>query len=353
MNLSTAPERRLSVGYTASNSYLNPGLLVCADRSCELEYESDHTGNLLFASFRQPVLRAFELGLTAGTYRMSEIPGFSPLHQLANDSVLETFHRGILGEDSLPTLSGAPEGRQVFTMTDLDGRRLRLEPEHTYVLPLRLDLTRYFGLRETERVRMSLNAGMHVSIPLQGDVEKSTGHTAFSRGVDTGVSANFIRVRRLSANVSSTFHLQLARFRHDVHVVNQNSPLHGDDNYRSQYALTYGLRFDGTFRRRAACSFVLSQMSSSAHFDKEHYWTWDPLIFEGGNNLRGAILAANDYGFLSFGCEFRGRQYQVSLVEDIGGFSEIFSDDGAGSSYDPDLAVGVSVSWLIGSRTGD
>lgn len=351
-NLRLAPERRLNVAYTASNTYLNPGFLVCADRSCQLEYESDHTGNLLHASYRQPLLRAFEIGVTVGTYQMNNIAGFSPIHQLASDSFLEFFHEDILREDSLPTLSGAPDGRQVFTMTDLDGRRLTLEPERSYALPLRIDLTRYVDIRQTGRVRMALNAGLHLAVPLEGDVDLAAGKSAFSRGLDFGLSANFIRVRRLTANVSSTFHVQLARFRHDVHVKNPNSPLHGDDDQRSQYALTYGLRFDGTFRGRAPCSFGMSQLTMSSQFDKSRYWAWDPVVFEGGNNLRGAILGSNDYGVLSFGCEFRGRQYQVSFAEDIGGFSQAFSDDGSGTSYDPDLAVGVAVSWVVGSRAG-
>ena len=352
MNLRLGPERRFSAGYTASNSYLNPDLLVCNDRSCQLEYESDHTGNLLFASINQPIFRAFELGFTVGTYQMDNIVALAVPHQLVTDSTLRTFHDDILSEDSLPELSSAPDGRQVFTMTDLGGRRLTLRPERHYALPLRVDLTRYFDIRQTANTRMSLNAGVHVAIPLEGDIGPEDGASAFSRGVDFGFSANFIRSRRMTSNVSSTFHVQIARFRNDVHVVNPNSPLHGDDNARSQYALTYGLRFDGTFGGRAPCSFGLGQVSNSAHFDQAHYWAWDPLLFEGGNNLRGAILGANDYGVLSFACEYHDRQFQVSLVEDIGGFSELFSDDGAGTSYDPDFAVGVTVSWVLGSRRG-
>jgi hypothetical protein len=140
----------------------------------------------------------------------------------------------------------------------------------------------------------------------------------------------------------------VARFRQDVHVVNADSPMHGDDLMRSQYALTWGLRFGGTFRGAAPCSFSMSQLSNSAHFDKAGYWAWDQLVFEGGNNLRGAILGANDYGVLGFGCEFRGRQLQFSVAEDIGGFSQFLSDDGAGTSYDPDFAVSVGVSWALG-----
>jgi hypothetical protein len=349
VNLRSAAERRISVGYTASNSYLNPGQLVCRDRSCELEYESDHTGNLLFVSLTQPVLERFELGLTTGTYRMDNIAGFSPVHQLASDRVLHAFHDNIFREQSLPALSNAPQGRQVFTMTDLDGRRLTLQPEHHYALPLRVDLTRYVGIRETARVHMSLNASAHLSYPLEGDPDVSVGTTAFARGVDFGVSANFIRSRSLTANVSSTFHVLLARFRSGVHVVNPNSPLPGDDAMRSQYALTYGLRFNGTFNGRAPCSVSMSQLTNSAHFDKDRYWTVDPLVFEGGNNLRGALAGANDYGVLSFACEHRNRQFQVSLVEDIAGLSQLIADEGAGTSYDPDFAVGVSVSWRLGS----
>lgn len=351
-NLASFPERRIGIGYTASNSYLNPGFLVCADRSCQLDYESDHTGNLLFAGFTQPVLRAFELGFTVGTYQMDNIPDVFLVHRLASDSALRSFHADILGEDGLPELSNAPDGRQVFTMTDLAGRRLTLEPGHRYALPLRVDLTRYFDIRRTPRVRMSLSAGTHLAVPLEGDYGAPGSRAAMTRGVDLGVSANFVHSRRLTANVSSTYHVQIARFRHDVHVVNQSSPLHGDDGMRSQYALTYGLRFAGMFGGKAPCSFAISQLSMSAWFDKARYWTWDPLVFEGGNNLRGAILGANDYGVLTFGCEYRARRIQVSLVEDIAGFSQLISDDGAGTSYDPDFAVGISATWTPGAGRG-
>jgi hypothetical protein len=349
-NLRRGPERRLNFGYTASNSFLNPGFLVCADASCQLEYQSDHTGNLVFVSATQPLLDRFELGFTTGSYQINNIVGWSPVHWLANDSPLRSFHEDVLSESSLPVLSNAPSGRQVFTMTDLAGRRLTLKPEHHYALPLRVDLTRYVDLRAAGNVRMSLNAGAHLSYPLQSDLGSGEGDTAFSRGMDFGLSVNFVRSRRITASVTSTFHVQLARFRSDVHVINPNSPLSGDDTLRSQYALTYGLRFNGTFDGRAACSFAMSQVSNSAHFDKQRYWSWDPLVFEGGNNLRGALLSANDYGMLSFGCEYRGRQLQVSLFEDFAGFSAGFDDDGAGTSYDPDFAVGVTVSWILGSR---
>jgi len=349
VNLRAAPERRFSAGFTASNSYLNPGLLVCADRSCRLEYESDHTGNLLFAAVTQPWLERFEIGFTLGSYRMSDIPDAALPHQFASDQNLRRFHREVLDENSLPVLSDAPDGRQVFTMTDLAGRRLTLEPDHSYALPLGIDLTRYFEIRKSARAHMSLNAGLHVSVPLEGGPDAGNGLTAFARGVDVGVSANFIHSRRITPNLSSTWHVEVGRFRHDVHVVNPESPWQGDDQLRSQYALTYGLRFGRVFGGAAPCSFALSQLSTSAHFDKAHYWTWDPLVFEGGNNLRGAILGANDYGMLSFGCEYRGRHFQLSLVEDIGGFSQLVSDDGAGTSYDPDLTVGVAVSWAPGA----
>jgi hypothetical protein len=349
VNLRPAPQQRIAAGYTASNSYLNPGLLVCRDRSCELEYESDHTGNLLFVSLAQPLFGRFEIVLTAGTYRMNNIAGFSPVHQLASDRALEAFHENILGADSLPTLSNAPAGRQVFTMTDLAGRRLTLEPAHHYALPLRFDLTRYVEIRQTGRARMNLNAGVHMAYPLEGDLGDSVGATAFSRGMDVGVSANFIRSRRLTGRLSSTFHVQVARFRSDVHVVNPRSPLAGDDKLRSQYALTYGLRFNGTFNGNAPCSLSMSQLTNSAHFDKQRYWTDDPVVFEGGNNLRGALAGANDYGVISFACEHNGRQFQVSLAEDIGGFSQLTSEDGSGTSYDPDFTVGVVISWNLGT----
>jgi hypothetical protein len=349
-NLRPGPERRFSAGYTASNSYLNPGLLVCRDGSCRLDYETDHTGNLLFAGMTQPVLRRFELGFTAGIYEMRKIPSLSPLHRLASDEWLRAFHESVLHEDSLPALSNAPDGRQVFTMTDFDGRRLTLERGHAYALPLRVDLTRYFDIRQTPSVRMSLNAGAHLSYPLEGDLDAATGRSAFARGLDVGLSVNFMRSRRVTPNVSTTYHVQIARFRNDVDVVNPDSPLHGDDRIRSQYALTFGLRFEGSFESRAPCSLALSQLTSSAHYDKEAYWTVDSVVFEGGNNLRGALAGANDYGAVTFACEFRRRRYQLSLVEDIGALSQHIDDDGAGTSYDPDFSVGVSVSWALGSK---
>jgi hypothetical protein len=350
VNLRAGPERRISVGYTASNSFLDPGFLVCADRSCRLEYETDHTGNLLFASVTQPVLAALELGFSVGTYQMGKIPNLLLVHRLASDSVLRSFHENILHQDSLPELAGAPDGRQVFTMTDLGGRRLTLDAGHFYALPLRLDLTRYFTIRRTQKTQMSLNAGAHLSYPLEGDLDASSGHTALSRGMDFGISVNFTHSRRLTPNVASTYHVQIARFKSDVHVVNPNSPLQGDDNLRSQYALTYGLRFGGTFAGKAPCSFALSQLSVTSQFDLGRYWTQDPVVFVGGDNLRSAIMGTNDYGVATFACDYRGRQLQVSVVEDIGGFSQLITDDGAGNSYDPDLAVSVSASWTLGAR---
>lgn len=341
VNLGPAPERRIAVGYTAWNSYSNPGLLVCADRnrSCELEYEADHTGNLLFANFSLPILEHWEIRIGFASFRMDDVAGWSPVHQLVSDDTLRTFHEDILQEDSLPALSNAPDGRQVFAMTDLVGRRLALEPERDYLAPLRLDLTRYLVLRATAKARMTLSVGMHLSHPLEG---------TYARGIDLGISTNFTHSRRMTSNLSSTWHVQVARFRQDVHVVNQDSPFHGDELERSQYALTWGLRFAGTFAGAAPCSVGLSQFSNSAHFDKERYWTWDRTVFEGGNNLRGAILGANDYGVVSFACEYRGRRMQIALAEDIGGFSQFLSRDGSGTSYDPDFTVSVSVSWSPG-----
>lgn len=350
VNLRSDPARRIGVGYTASNSYLNPGLLVCRDGSCELEYESDHTGNLLFVGLTQPVFGRFEIGLAIGAYQMNDIAGFSPVHQLASDRALEGFHGNILRDDSLPVLSNAPYGRQVFNMNDLDGRQLTLKPKHFYALPLRVDLTRYADIRQTGRVRMSLNAGLHLSYPLEGDLSSSAGSTAFARGIDAGLSANFIRSRSLTENLTSTFHVQVARFKSNVHVVNPRSPLAGDDNLRSQYALTYGLRFNGMFDGNAPCSIAVSQFTTSAQYDQQRYWAADPVVFDGGNNVRGALAGANDYGVLSFACAHNDRQFQVSLVEDIGGFSQLIDDDGSGTSYDPDFAVGVAVTWNLGTR---
>lgn len=350
VNLRTGPERRIGFGYTASNSFLDPGYLVCADRSCRLDYETDHTGNLLFASITQPVLAAFELGFSAGTYRMGKIPSLLLVHQLASDSVLRSFHENILHQESLPELAGAPDGREVFTMTDLAGRRLTLQAGHSYALPLRLDLTRYFTIRRRQNAQMSLNAGAHFSYPLEGDLDASSGRTALARGMDFGVSVNFTHSRRLTPNVASTYHVQIAKFKSDVHVANPNSPLQGDDNLRSQYALTYGLRFGGTFAGKAPCSFALSQLSVTSQFDLGKYWTEDPVVYEGGDNLRSAIMGTNDYGAVTFACDYHGRQFQIAIVEDIGGFSQLITDDGAGNSYDPDLAVSVSASWVLGAR---
>jgi len=348
-NLRLRPERRLSVGYTASNSYLNPGFLVCASGACELQYETDHTGNLLFVDMTQPFLAGWELGLGTGTYRMGDTTSWSPLHRLARDGALQNFHEQVLGENSLPALSDAPDGRQVFSLTDFDGRRLTLLPGHDYALPLRIDLTRYVELKTTARSSMAINAGLHLSHPLEGDPDTARGAAAFARGMDLGLSLNFVRALAVTPNVSSTWHLQVARFRSDVRVVNPGSPLNADDDTRSQYALTYGLRFNSTFGGSAPCSFGMSQVSTSAQYDREGRWTWDPLVFEGGNNHRGALAGANDYGILSFGCEHRELLYQLALVEDVGGFSQFLSDDGAGTSYDPDFAISLSVSWSPGA----
>ena len=351
VNLRSGPERTFGTAYTASNSYLNPGMLVCRDGSCRLDYATDHTGNLFSLDVTQPVLGAFELGFSLGAYEMNEIPRLSPLHRLASDRWLRLFHENILQRDSLPQRSNAPDGRQSFTMTDLDGRRFTLEPGHRYALPLRVDLTRYFDIRRTAIARLTLNAGVHLAYPLERDPDPAAGRTALARGADFGLSVNFVRSRRITPNVSSTWHVQIARFKHDVHVVNPESPRHGDDETRSQYALTFGLRFRGTFNGRAPCSFTLSQMTSSAHYDRERYWTADSVVFEGGNNLRAALAGANDYGAVSLACEYRRRRYQVSFVEDMGGLSQIVDDDGAGNSYDADFAVGLSVSWRLGPRS--
>ena len=302
----------------------------------------------MFVDLSQPWLRRWEVGIGLAAYRMDDVAGWSPIHQLVSDSVLRAVHRNLLHEDSLPVVSGTLDDRLIFSLTDLAGRRLALREKHAYALPVRIDLTRYVRLRSTERSTMGLNLAMHASYPLEGDL--GAGEVALSRGMDFGIAANFIHSRRVTANVSSTYHVQVARFRSDVHVVNPNSPLNGDDATRSQYALTYGLRFANTFGGRAPCSFSMSQVTNSAHYDKETYYTWDPLVFAGGDNLRGAIAAANDYGVLSYACEFRGRQFQVALIEDIGGLSQLVDDDGAGTSYDPDFAVSVSVSWVLGER---
>jgi hypothetical protein len=287
-----------------------------------------------------------------GNYRMAEPPDLSIGNVLASDRSLRRFHENILGEDSLPAASGAPDGRQRFAMTDLEGRSLTLRPDRAYALPLRVDLTRYLSLKRGPTTRIDLNLGLHLAYPLEGDPDPGNGEFAFSRGLDVGVSLNLIRVRQLTGNLSATFHLQLARFRSDLSVVNPLSPVNSDDMHRSQYALTYGLRFERTFTGRAPCSFSLSHVSSSAHYDKEHHYTWDPVVFAGGNNLRGALAGANDYGAVHFGCEYKRRHYQLSLVEDIAGLSQVIGDDGAGTSYDPDFTVGISATWMLPTRGG-
>jgi hypothetical protein len=352
-NMGLEPDSRLVLGYTASNSFLNPGFLVCRDGSCRIGYETDHTGNLLFADYSRGLGARWEIGLGIGSYRMDGIPHLALPQRLASDGSLRTFHEDILRQDSLPTLSGAPDGRQAFALEDLAGRELVLEPRRTYLLPFRLRLTRYVELRRTRRIAMGINIGLHLAYPLEGDPGPGEGETAFARGADVGISANFVRSRHLTANLASTFHIQLARFRSDVHVVNPRSPLAGDDTSRSQYALTWGLRFGNTFSGRAPCSFAIGQITVSAAYDKETYWAWDPVVFSGGNNLRGALAGANDYGVANFACEYRLRRFQLALVEDIAGLSQIIDDDGAGTSYDPDLAVSVSVSWSPGRRRRD
>lgn len=337
------------LGYTASNSYLNPGLLVCESRACQLEYETDHTGNIFYFDFSRPLAGAWEFGLGIGSYEMGEVAAWSPLHRLARDRTLRRFHEDVLGEESLPEISTAPDDREVFSLEDFDGRRLTLEAGRHYWLPLRLDLTRYFEFRPNPRQRIGFNLGLHLSVPVEGDPGSGSGETAFARGIDSGLSVNFVRVRQITPNLASTIHFQLARTRIDVHVVNENSPLNGDDPLRSQYALTYGLRFGGTFGGRAPCSFSLGQLTNSAHYDKQAHYTFDPVVFEGGNNLRGALAGANDYGMLSFACEHRSRHYQIAFVEDLGGLSQLIDDDGAGTSYDPDFTVSFSVAWKLGA----
>jgi hypothetical protein len=351
VNLRFGPERRVGLGYTATNSYLNPGLLVCLNRACqlELEYETDHTGNLEYFDWSQPLFGAWEFGLGIGSYEMGQVSAWSPLHRLARDRTLRRFHEDVLGEESLPGISGAPDDREVFSLSDFDGRRLTLEAGRHYWLPLRLDLTRYFEFQPSVRQRIAFNVGLHLAVPLEGDPGSAAGETAFARGVDSGLSANFVRARQITPNVASTIHVQIARLRSDVYVVNENSPLHGDDRLRSQYAVTWGLRFGNTFSGRAPCSVSLGQLTNSAHYDKQMHYSYDPLVFEGGNNLRGALAGANDYGFVSFACEYRQRHIQVAFIEDLGGLSQLIDDDGAGTSYDPDFAVSLSASWRLGA----
>lgn len=347
-NLRVAPEHRFTTGYTVSNSYLNPSLLVCTDRSCALNYETDHTGNLFYVDWAHPLSELWEVGVGVSSYRLDDIAAWSPIHQLAGDSALRRFHEDVLGEESLPAISNAVDDRQVFALSDLSGRELVLSPDHTYMMPLRLSLTRYFSIRQRANSFIAMNAGLHISHPFSDDSGAIENGAAVSRGTDVGLSVNLIRSKRLTANVSSTWHVQLARFRSGAHLVNPESPLFTDDRFRSQYALTWGLSFAGTFGGAAPCSVGLSQLSASSLFEKDDFYTWDPQVFEGGNNLRGAILGANDYGMVSFSCTHRGRRMQLAFAEDIGGFSQFFDDDGAGTSYDPDFTVNIAVSWQPG-----
>lgn len=347
--LQLAPERRLSVVYTASNSYLNPGFLCSSGGDCPVEYETDHTGNLFHIDFSQPLGRAWEFGVGIGSYRLDDIADWALPQQLASDSALRNFHEDLLGEDSLPTLSGAPDGRQRFSYRDPAGRQLQLEEGHDYVLPLRVDFRRYFRFGRATDAAMVVKTGLHVAGPLGGQTTAPPGDAALVRGIDVGLSVDFLRSAQLSPTLSHSFYVQIARTRSDVHVADERSPQNADDPERSQYALFWGLRFGGTFGGRAACSFSLGQISNSAHYDKGTYWAWDPAVFEGGNNIRGALAGANDYGVLAFGCERRGRHYQLALVEDIGGVSQLFADGGAGTSYDPDFAVSLSASWRLGA----
>lgn len=354
LNTALAPERRLALGYTTSNSYLNPGQLCrFADSVCEVDYETDHTGNLWFVDLRQPLFGLWELGVGLGTYRMDRIPDWAIPQRFARDRALRAFHEDVLGKDSLPAQSGAPDGRQLFALEDPAGRDLVLAAGHTYALPLRLDLVRYVDIRGNERAHLGMNLGLHLSYALEGDLDAAVGRTAFARGMDFGISANFVRAVQTTPNVTSSFHVQLARFRSDVDVLNPDSPVNGDDLLRSQYALTYGLGFAGTFGGRAPCAFSIGQVSNTAHWDKDTYWSWDLVYYPGGDNVRGSLAGANDFGVLTFGCERRATLFQLALVEDIAGFSQIVSDDGSGTSYDPDLAVSVAVSWRLGRGRGD
>jgi len=339
-----APVRRIDVGYTASNSFLNPGLVCTSGSNCPIEYETDHTGNLVFVSLSQPINARWEFSFATGGYRLDDIPRWMPLHQLASDRMLRRFHEDILREDSLPQLSHAPDGRQRFSLNDLAGRELTLTAGRAYALPLRLDLTRFVDIRRTDRARMGFNAGIHLTRPIDAE---------FARGVDLGLTAGFVHALRMTANVTATFEVQIARFRSDVHVVNPASPQNADDALRSLYTLTFGWAFAGTFGGRAPCAFAIGQRSNTAHYDKGTYWTWDPLVREGGGNLRRSLVAANDFGVLSFGCERRRRTLQLALVEDIGGVSQLTAADGAGSSYDPDFAVSLAVGWKPGRARRD
>jgi hypothetical protein len=355
LNTALAPERRLAAGYTVSNSYLNPGRLCrVSDGFCEVAYETDHTGNLWFADLRQPLFGFWELGVGLGTYEQDEIPDWALPHRLASDTVLRAFHENVLREDSLPAISGAPDGRQVLALEDPAGRDLVLDADHSYLLPLRLDLVRYVDLRGNARAHMGVNVGVHLSHPIEGDLDATVGRTAFSRGIDFGVSANFVRAVRTTANLTSSFHIQLARFRSDVDVLHPHSPVNGDDLHRSQYALTYGLGFAGTFGGRAPCAFSIGQVSNTAHYDQGSYWAWDLVYHPGGDNVRGSLAGANDFGIATFGCEQNATLFQAAIAEDIAGFSQILTDDGSGTSYDHDLAVSVAVSWSLGrARRGD
>lgn len=357
LNTALAPERRLALGYTASNSYLNPGR-VCLNAhldptpqfpDCMAAYETDHTGNLWFIDLRQPLSDYWELGVGVGTYRLDEIPGWAVPHRLASDEALRRFHEDLLGQDSLPTISGAPDGRQVFSLEDTAGRDLILDAGHSYALPLRLDLVRYIDMRSNAHAHMGVNVGMHLSTALEGDLDGTIGRTAFTRGTDFGISANFVRAVQTTPNLTSSYHVQLARFRSDIEVQNPISPVNADEPVRSQYALTYGLGFANTFGGRAPCAFSIGQVSNTSHYDRGTYWAWDLVYYPGGNNVRGSLVGANDFGVLTFGCERRATLFQVAIVEDIPGFSEIVTDDGAGPSYDHDLAVSVAVSWSLGS----
>ena len=354
LNTALAPERRLALGYTASNSYLNPGRLCrFSDGFCEVAYETDHTGNLWFVDLHQPLFGSWELGVGFGTYRMDRIPDLAVPHRFARDRALRVFHEDILGEESLPALSGAPDGRQLFSLTDPAGRDLVLAAEHTYALPLRLDLVRYVDMRSDAHAHMGVNVGMHLSYAIEGDIDATVGRTAFARGMDFGVSANFVRAVQTTANLTSSFHVQLARFRSDVDVLNPGSPVNGDDALRSQYALTYGLGFAGTFGGRVPCALSIGQVTNTAHYDKDTYWAWDQVYAQGGDNLRGSLAGANDFGVATFGCVRRGTLFQVAVVEDIAGLSQIVTDDGSGPSYDPDFAVSVAVSWSLGNGRDD
>lgn len=334
VNLQLHPQRRWTIGQTAYNSFTVNSALICETRDCRYEYQADHTGHQLYASFSQPVGKKLELQFTTSYFRMGD-SGFSPLQHLVDDDFVDAFHENILNDPGFASEINAESGRQILHMTDGEGRTLDIEPGKTYRLPLRLDVTRYFNVNQGASSRLDVNAGLHIAVPA----------SKISRGLSAGLSANVIRTRVLSENMDMTLAAGVAYYQTDVKTVNEQAVQFADrdDFYNINFAL--GLRFAGTFNAKAPCSLTLSHQTTSPLFEDGDYRIWIDRF--NGNNIRSALMNHNDYGVAAFGCERKRATYQFTVIEDFGGFSQLWSNSGA--HYDTDAAFSFNLSWRWGN----